>query len=131
MAGPGDQLAGIMAEARAAVGGELVDRARNLFGELRPETRARLMAVITDPGPDTWDAAQSIILNPDLGMGRTLWQAMILVDPTCPKQGRPEGLGDRTTPTQRWAGYIPDPMLVLAAISNAVNEQPRKGTDRP
>jgi hypothetical protein len=124
-----EQFGDVMAEATAAVGADLVAQARNIFGAVGPEVRARLMALITDPSCATWDDAQSIVLNPDVGLGRTLWQAMIRVDPTCPTSGAPEGLNSSTTPEQRWRGYAPSPMMVLVAIGQAVNEGPTQERD--
>lgn len=123
MTSPEDELRAVLAEAAADAGEELLTHATNMAGALRPEVRARLLRLITDPGPDTWDAAQSIILNAEArGLGRTLWQAMLRVDPTCPRQGQAEGRGERLTPAQRWQGYTPNPMDVLIAIRNAVQE---------
>jgi hypothetical protein len=107
-----------MAEAAVATGFDLLDRCSNFFGSLSTEVRYRLMACIADPSPDTWDAAYSIILNANVGLGRTLWQAVIGVDPSCPRIGAPEGRKP-LTPTQRWGGYSPTPWVVLAAVEYA------------
>lgn len=115
-----DELRAVLAEAAADAGAELLNQATNMFGALRPEARARLLRLIANPSPDTWDDAYSIILNANVGLGRTLWQAMIAVDPNCPRRGQPEGKGERITPDERWQGYAPDPLTVLLAIRNAV-----------
>ena len=54
--------------------------ATNMFGALKPETKARLQAVIDNPCQETWEDAHTIILN---GSGRmkTLWQAIHTVRP--------------------------------------------------
>jgi hypothetical protein len=55
--------------------------ASNIFGALSGEVRARLVAAVQYPGEATWDGAYSIVLNPDVGLGLTLWQAVLAVDP--------------------------------------------------
>jgi hypothetical protein len=55
--------------------------AANYHGPLDGETRARLMAAVQEPGEATWDDAYSIILNREAGLGLTLWQAVLEVDP--------------------------------------------------
>lgn len=115
-----DELRAVLAEAAADAGAELLNNATNMFGELRPETRERLLRLIADPSPATWDDAHSAILNASVGLGRTLWQAMLDVDPNCPRRGQPEALGQRLSPDERWQGYAPDALSVLLAIRNAV-----------
>lgn len=122
----GEQVDAVFAKSAEAVGQDLIDAATNIFGALSPQVRARLLALIIEPSPETWDNACTIILNDKIGMGRTLWQAMLQVDPDCPERGAPEGLGERIDPATRWAGYAPTAFDVLTAIAHAVNEQPRE-----
>jgi hypothetical protein len=53
-----------------------------LGGRLDEDARARLRAAVADPCEATWDAAHTIILNGDVGLGLTLWQAVIAVQPS-------------------------------------------------
>jgi len=54
--------------------------ATNWLGTLDGEVRARLMAAIQQPSEETWDNAYSICINGE-GIGLTLWQAVLKVDP--------------------------------------------------
>ncbi len=51
-----------------------LDKGSNAFGALRPDIRARLYAVVDNPGQDTWEDAHTIIIDAD-GF-TTLWQAV-------------------------------------------------------
>ena len=56
---------------------------RNVFGGLKGEVRARLIAVLNNPCQKTWDDAHTIIIT---GPRMTsLWQAVIAIDPTFPR----------------------------------------------
>lgn len=101
-----------MTEAAADLCNDLLDNARNYGGRLSDENRKRLLALVADPSPATWDAAHGIVLGGSLDS--TLWCAMREVDLTCPRRDAPAG--KTSTPASRWNGYTPDPMLVLAAI---------------
>jgi len=116
-----DQINAAMGAASVEVGAEMLEAATNLFGTLGPDLRARLLALIAGPSPATWDDAHSIILNGSVGMGRTLWQAMLRVDPACPTSSASYTPGDTMTPAERWQGYAPDALTVLAAIRWAVS----------
>lgn len=54
--------------------------ATNLFGNIKPEIKKRLQAVIDNPCQETWEDAHGIILNAS-GRFRTLWQGVLLVRP--------------------------------------------------
>lgn len=95
-----------------------LDLARNMFGKLRPEYRTRLRAVLYHPTEETWDEAYSIILNPYVGMGLTLWQAVIAVDPSFPRVGPREDVRGRRV--ERWR-RIPSQALLLAALQYATH----------
>ena len=90
-----------------------LDLASNMFGHLGEDVRARLWAVVDNPTEATWDDAHGIILNRDVGLGLTLWQAVIAVDPTYPKSGRMDD--DLITRFDR----IPSQHTLLQAISYA------------
>jgi hypothetical protein len=90
-------------------------RATNLFGPLSPEIIARLDAVVANPTNETWEDAHSIILRAK-GF-RTLWQAVIEVDPTFPRTGpRTDAEGNQVS---GWAA-IPTREVIMAAITEAV-----------
>lgn len=92
-----------------------VRRATNLYGPLSAEVRARLDAVVSDPTPETWDDAHSIILSRK-GF-TTLWQAVIREDPTFPRTGpTTDARGKQLTP---WPA-IPSTDLLIRAINAAV-----------
>lgn len=59
-----------------------LNAASNIFGPLDGDVRARLVALVNDPSEENWNDAHSIILNSDVGLGLTLWQAVIKVDPS-------------------------------------------------
>lgn len=58
--------------------------AHNLFGRLSPAIQERLQRVVDNPTRDNWEDAYCIILNADF---TTLWQAVLVVDPTFPHVG--------------------------------------------
>lgn len=60
-----------------------LNAASNMFGPLSGGVRVRLMAAINNPCEETWDDAYTIILNfgRGTGLGLTLWQAVLEVDP--------------------------------------------------
>lgn len=84
---------------------------KNLFGEAKPEIQKRLQRVIDNPCQKTWDDAYCIILNPKGGM-KTLWQAVIAIDPKMPP---------RKPYNASWS-YIPDSETIKRAIQNSVFE---------
>jgi len=90
--------------------GELeIDLATNFFGPLRDSLKSRLRAVLINPNRDTWDKAYSIII----GGKKTLWQAVIAVDPTFPTIGPSETLDGRIL--EDWK-RIPTSDLILKAL---------------
>lgn len=54
--------------------------ATNLFGNIKPDIKKRLQAVIDNPCQETWEDAHGIILNGS-GRFRTLWQSVLVVRP--------------------------------------------------
>lgn len=53
--------------------------ATNMFGNLSPEIKNKLQAVIENPTQNTWEEAHSIILNAK--KMTTLWQAIFKIRP--------------------------------------------------
>lgn len=51
-----------------------LDCSSNMFGELSPEVRARLFAVVSDPTQETWEDAHCLIISRE--PWSTLWQAV-------------------------------------------------------
>lgn len=66
-----------------------LDSLENMFGPVGPDVRRRLLRVLKNPTNAAWHDAHSIILRTGkgLGLGLTLWQAWIRLDPTAPKIG--------------------------------------------
>lgn len=54
---------------------DALDRARNLYGPLRPASRARVAALVEQPTRDTWEDARGLILTASGGC--TVWQACL------------------------------------------------------
>lgn len=82
----------------------------NLFGRLKPETKALLQAVIDNPCQQTWDDAYSIILNGSNGKMITLWQSVLNVEPTYL----------RSKPCDENWSKIPTSETIIEAIKEAV-----------
>jgi hypothetical protein len=102
-----------------------LDMAGNYWGKLGNDVRARLTAAIENPGEATWDDAYSIILNRDVGLGLTLWQAVIAVDPFFPRTGPrsrwvEDGseLGGHSEPVSGWE-RTPSAETIVQAINYA------------
>lgn len=83
--------------------------ATNLFGNIKPEIKARLQAVIDNPCQETWEDAYSIILNGS-GKMRTLWQAVLIVNPRFQNRRADGALWDK----------IPTQEVIVEAIKLAV-----------
>lgn len=106
-----------------------LDLARNWHGPLDADARGRLVAVWRDPTERTWEAAHSLILNPDRGgMGLTLWLAVLAVDPAYRQARAPTWRWDearqRSYRTSGWS-RVPDQATIRAAVHHAVHPAPR------
>jgi hypothetical protein len=101
-----------------------LDLATNFFGRLAPEYRKMLRAVVENPTQETWEHAYTIILSKDVGMGLTLWQAVIAVDPSFPKVGPAStykwGRTGKTVKRGKWK-KIPTRETLIAAIKYATH----------
>ena len=93
-----------------------LDLAKNMFGKLKPEYKTMLRAVLYHPTEETWEDAYSIIVGSDKWM--TLWQAVIAIDPTFPKEG--PSTDSRGRVVKRWR-RIPSQALLLAALQYATH----------
>ena len=93
----------------------------NMFGKLKPEVKARLQAVIDNPCQETWDEAHSIIINGS-GKMKTLWQAVLLVDPTFQRSAG----YNMDTHTSKWK-TIPSQQTIIEAINDAILKDVDKG----
>jgi len=88
-----------------------LDLAAGMLGKpLTEDARGRVLAVVADPGQETWADAHGIILAPFPGFGLTLWQAVLAVDPSFPDRGPATG--------QPWP-RIPTTDLLEQAINYA------------
>ena len=94
---------------------EALDRATDLFGPLGPDSRRRIRALLADPCEETWDDAHSIILN--ARTWRTLWQAVLLVDPAFPTSGPVTDAAGRRL---EWWTAVPGEFTIRRAIQLAV-----------
>ena len=60
--------------------------ATNCFGGLSVELRRDIVHYIQNPTPENWSEIAGTIINGHTWL--TIWQAVIVVDPTFPKTGR-------------------------------------------
>jgi hypothetical protein len=88
----------------------LFDRAANLFGPIGPDQKKRILRYLEKPTEKGWDNIQCIVISEQAGFTRprTVWQAVIAVDPTFP----------RSKEGKTWE-RIPDPFTVARAIREA------------
>lgn len=89
-----------------------LDKARTMFGPLKPEYRAKLVKYLKQPTEKGWDQIHGIVISQRFGVN-TVWQAVLAVDPTFPRSAdcKPRG-------GNRWS-RIPDAILVTRAIQQA------------
>jgi hypothetical protein len=93
----------------------LLDDCENFFGPLRPEYRKRIRAYLAGPTVRKWEDIHGIIIR-STGLGKTIWQALIAIDPTFPNHGRTTNLDGRII--EDWE-RIPTPLEVMRAIKSA------------
>ncbi len=94
---------------------QALDRASDLFGPLSPDCRRRIRALLANPCDETWDDAHSINLNGRTW--RTLWQAVLLVDPKFPTSGPVTDAAGRRL--EGWTA-VPSEFTIRRAIQLAV-----------
>jgi len=85
----------------------------NLFGNIKPDVQKRLQAVIDNPNQKTWDDAHCLIISSE--RFKTLWQAVLEVDPTFQRSAK----YDMDTHTTKWDS-IPTSETIVKAIQNTV-----------
>jgi hypothetical protein len=93
-----------------------LDLARSMLGRLAEDTRARVLAAITQPCEATWDAAFSAIVGSDGWM--TLWQAVRKVRPDFPSTGP---LRERDGTIVKGWSQVPDRAALLSALQFATH----------
>jgi hypothetical protein len=92
-----------------------LDLATDLSGPLEPDCQRRIRALLADPCDETWDDAHLIILNGNTW--RTLWQAVLLIDPAFPTSSPVTDAAGR--PLEPWTA-IPSTFTIRRAIQLAV-----------
>jgi hypothetical protein len=78
----------------------------------------RVIALLRNPTPQTWEDAHGIVLAADRDL--TLWQALQDLDTTCPRAKAGDG-------ADGWNGYAPLPLVTTMAIEQAMADP----TDAP
>lgn len=103
---------------------DLLRGAQNDFGPLKEEVRKRLFRYFDDPSAKNWSDIHGIIINARGGPRsgpRTVWQAVIAVDPSFRDIGLPLPSGTDVVPhEQRWKKW-PDALLAARAIKAALD----------
>lgn len=92
----------------------VLDDAANMFGPLDANIRMRIQRYLHDPSAENWSDIHSILIKPFV----TIWQAVILIDPSFTHIGLPHS-GFPTDHTERWSKW-PDALLVMRAIKAAL-----------
>jgi hypothetical protein len=82
----------------------------NLFGKLDSKIEKRIKNYLDDPTFDTWDDICGIIIDSHFN---TIWNAIIKLDPTFPREGRTDNIEGNII--KEWE-RIPTPLQVLQAI---------------
>lgn len=84
---------------------------------LSPKARHRITELDHTPNCHTWDAAYSLVIG--ARPVTTLWQAVSLIDPHCPRH---LPVTDQN-PDRRWRGYHPSRMVLRLALRAAQDRQ--------
>jgi len=92
-----------------------LDNCENMFGKMSPIMKKEIKKYINKPTFDQWDEIAHYIINPD-GQMKTIWNAVIDIEPDFPHMGRAEDLEGNVI--REWE-RIPEPFTVLQAIKYA------------
>lgn len=95
-----------------------LENCENMFGKISPQYQRTIKNYITEPTFDNWDEIQCIIINPK-GQMKTIWNAVIDIDPTFPRRGRAKDMDGNII--REWE-RIPEPFTVLQAIREATRQ---------
>jgi hypothetical protein len=88
----------------------------DIFGNFPSGSAERIQAYLDKPSGNRWSDIIGLIID-----GKTtLWQSVLLVDPTFPRTGRSI---DNTGKVHKDWERIPEPLLVLRAIKEVVAKQ--------
>jgi hypothetical protein len=79
----------------------------------------RVVALLRNPTPQTWEDAHDIVLDADRDL--TLWQALQDLDTTCPRAKAGGG-------ADGWNGYAPLPLVTTMAIEQAMADPTNEPT---
>jgi len=97
---------------------DILDQCINMFGmPLSPSYKKRIRRFLANPTTDTWDDIQGIIIRPSPGLGVSIWEAVLEIDPTFPRRGRATDMDGHII--EDWK-RIPTPLQVLQAIKRAI-----------
>lgn len=96
---------------------------QNMFGPLPLDVLKRLQDTLDNPRAH-WAENHGIVLRDGrgFGLGLTLWQAVLAVDPTFPRRGR--ATDSKGKVIEDWARY-PDQVLIARALKYAANAKRR------
>lgn len=87
--------------------------ATSMTGRIKPAMIRRVEKFLRNPNYDTWDDIFSIIIDGS-GKTKTIWQAVLEIDPCFPRRGRTtDGAGNVVN---EWA-ECPLPVTVVEAIN--------------
>jgi hypothetical protein len=92
---------------------KLLNQVDSLLDAFPPDIRLEVRALVANPSVEAWEAAYAISVNED--RTRLLWQAVVAVDPDCPRVLPPATDGIRD-----WDGYCPDPFTIVGALRKAM-----------
>lgn len=90
--------------------------ATNMNGRLSEEIIKRIEKFLKRPSFNAWDDIHGIIIGGE-ARTRTIWQALLQIDPTFPRRGRSEDMKGRVI--KEWE-RIPTPQDVIEAINHVV-----------
>lgn len=98
---------------------KVLDNCKNMFDNMSPVMKKEIRKYINDPTLEQWDKIAHYIINP-VGQMWTVWNAVLEVDPTFPKEGRATDLQGNVV--REWR-RIPEPFIVLKGIKYVTGEE--------